>query len=184
MFCPRCGQEQISDETRFCSRCGFSMTGVAALISNNGELPQGLTTSGGKMETPRKKGLKQGGMLFLSGFIIVPLITMFAIAVKAGPFIPTIAALLTFWGGILRMIYARVFESNDPNDQTLEEKVVGTTQHLLNKKRDHGALPQQSIPTSAYVPPVAGNWRDTNDLQNPPSVTEDTTKLLQKEKDL
>ena len=25
MFCPRCSQEQISEETKFCSRCGLSL---------------------------------------------------------------------------------------------------------------------------------------------------------------
>jgi len=46
---------------------------------------------------------------------------------------------------------------------------------------DRAALPpQQSIPTSVYAPPHAGSWRDTNDLQ-PTSVTEGTTKLLEKD---
>ncbi len=31
MFCPQCSQEQISEDTRFCSRCGFLMTGVSQL---------------------------------------------------------------------------------------------------------------------------------------------------------
>ena len=43
-----------------------------------------------------------------------------------------------------------------------------------------GLPPQQSIPASAYAPPRAGSWRDTKDLE-PTSVTESTTKLLEKE---
>jgi hypothetical protein len=30
MFCPHCGQEQISEEIRFCPRCGFLLADVAA----------------------------------------------------------------------------------------------------------------------------------------------------------
>ena len=29
MFCPQCGQQQVSDVTRYCSRCGFPLDGVA-----------------------------------------------------------------------------------------------------------------------------------------------------------
>ena len=48
----------------------------------------------------------------------------------------------------------------------------------------HQALPpQQSIPASAYGPPQAGRWRDTNELEHG-SVTESTTKLLTKEEKL
>src|ERR1044072_6323524 len=33
MFCPKCSQEQFSDETRFCSRCGFQLNVVKALLT-------------------------------------------------------------------------------------------------------------------------------------------------------
>ena len=29
MYCPKCGQQQVSDEMRFCSRCGLALTGLA-----------------------------------------------------------------------------------------------------------------------------------------------------------
>src|SRR5689334_7647741 len=29
MYCPNCGQQQVSDEMRFCSRCGLALTGLA-----------------------------------------------------------------------------------------------------------------------------------------------------------
>ena len=47
-----------------------------------------------------------------------------------------------------------------------------------------GALPpQQSQPVSSYMPPE-GKWRvDTADLARPGSVTDETTKLLRKEKE-
>ncbi|MBK8302527.1 MAG: hypothetical protein IPK98_03620 [Chloracidobacterium sp.] len=41
--------------------------------------------------------------------------------------------------------------------------------------------PQQSIPANMYnAPRPAGSWRDTNDLE-PTSVTESTTRLLEKD---
>ncbi len=61
MFCPRCGQEQISEETRFCSRCGFMLTIVSEVVANGGVLPQSLSFPDAEMiSSPRKRGLKQG----------------------------------------------------------------------------------------------------------------------------
>ncbi|HEX8246791.1 MAG TPA: zinc ribbon domain-containing protein [Pyrinomonadaceae bacterium] len=180
MFCPTCGQRQITEETRFCSRCGFLLTGVPQLIANGGVLPQALPSVEAKAMSPRRKGLRQGGMLFMSGILIVPLLAVTLVGILNMQGFPVaIAALLTFLGGILRMIFALLFESNQPYGATLEENVLNTAQNFLGKNKSAAALPpQQSIPTSSYVPPTAGNWRDTNDLNATPSVTENTTKFL------
>lgn len=179
MFCPRCGQEQLNDETRFCSRCGFLMIGVTELIANEGLIPEKYVTIKGGKNSPRKRGIKQGATLFLSGVLIVPLLAVIFVGIlnTEGLIVP-VAALLTFLGGILRMIYALLFESNNSNENTLEENVIATSQKFLNRQKNSKALPpEQSIPVANYVPPAAGNWRDTNDLE-PSSVTENTTKLL------
>jgi hypothetical protein len=180
MFCPTCGQRQISEETRFCSRCGFLLTGVTQLIVNGGALPQVLPPAQTKAMTPRKKGLRQGAMLFMSGILIVPLLGIILVGIlNFEGYAVGVAALLTFLGGILRMIFALLFESNYPYGTTLEENVLNTAQNFLGKNKTVGALPpEQSIPTSSYVPPAAGNWRDTNDLNAQPGVTENTTKFL------
>jgi F0F1-type ATP synthase assembly protein I len=181
MFCPRCGQEQVNNETRFCSRCGFLMTGVTEIIANNGLIPEKYVRAKDAKNSPKKRGIKQGATLFLSGILIVPLIAIiFAGIYNTEGFIVAIAALLTFVAGILRMLYAVLFESGNPNENTLEENVLVTGQKFLNKQKNKNALPpEQSIPASSYVPPTAGNWRDTSDLE-PSGVTENTTKLLEK----
>lgn len=184
MFCPTCGQQQISEETRFCSRCGFLLTGVAELIDNGGAFPQALQPqqqSKPKKDSPRKRGIKQGLFIFLLSFLVVPLTAIFTIAIDARePFLVAIAAILLTVGGLLRMAYALMFESNEPyGGATLEENAFNAAQNFLGKNKSAAALPpQQSIPTSTYVPPTAGNWRDTNDLNATSSVTENTTKFL------
>ena len=40
MFCPSCGQQQISSETKFCSRCGLPLGLIAEVLSYGGYLPQ------------------------------------------------------------------------------------------------------------------------------------------------
>lgn len=175
MHCPQCGQQQVSNETRFCSRCGFLLTGIAEVVANQGLVPAspktGLT---GKADSPRRRGIKQGFFLFLLVFLLAPLAGMLTIALNIEPFFVGIAVVLCVVGGLLRTVYALMFESG-----------VGSasTPNALAGAENRSALPpSQSVPASTYVSP-AGSWRDTNDLQHQPpgSVTDSTTKLLQKD---
>jgi hypothetical protein len=153
------------------------MTGLAEVVLTGG-IPQQLEPTGAKLQTPRRRGLKQGGGWFLFGVICVPILGILSNILRFSDDIVGLAAVVFFLGGIVRMLYALIFESGNPSDKTLEENVVQTAQKLLNKKPQANALPpQQSIPATGYVPPVAGNWRDTKDLE-PSSVTDSTTKLL------
>jgi len=180
MFCPRCGQEQTSNETRFCSRCGFLMTGVGALIAGNGNTDL-IAPKPAAIDSPRKRGIKQGLFIFLLTFLVVPIVAILTVWANAEPFGIPISAILLFVGGLLRMAYAAMFESSNAGEKTLEQNVYGAAQNLLNRPPNQTALPpQQSVPASSYIPPAQGNWRETNDLE-PSSVTDPTTKLLQKD---
>ena len=183
MHCPKCGQQQVSDETRFCSRCGFLLTGVMSVIENEGHLPATSGVSSGS--SPKKRGVKQGLFVFLLAFLVVPIITILTVAVGAEPFAVVISAILLTVGGLLRIAYALMFESGDPAQKTLEENVVAASQRMFGKTSGQKSLPsEQSIPAADYAAPRAGSWRDTNELQKQPhSVTERTTKLLQDEAD-
>ncbi len=181
MYCPICGQQQVSEETRFCSRCGFLLTGIAQVVAKGGALPQFINSTDPKAMSPRKKGIKQGGILMLSSLIIVPLVALLSVALNIDPTLVAVVAILTFWGGLLRIIYAALFESTEPNGKTLEENMLSSAQTLLGKKKETEALPpHESISASDYMPPEKSNWRETNDLVQP-SVTEGTTKLLEKD---
>lgn len=180
MHCPKCGQQQISEDIRFCSRCGFPLSGVAAVAANNGEVP-GPPASARK-DSPRKRGIKQGVFIFLLSILIVPLAGMFHLATNTEPFLAALAAILLTVGGILRIVYALMFESSEPGMATLEEKVIAGSQNYLGKKPAAPELPgSETIPAAAYTAPGAGAWRDTNDLSTPASVTDSTTKLLSQE---
>ncbi|HEX6126511.1 MAG TPA: zinc ribbon domain-containing protein [Pyrinomonadaceae bacterium] len=178
MHCPKCGQQQISEETRFCSRCGFLLTGVAEVVANHGLVPTQQSGLTGNSGSARRRGIKQGIFLFLLTFLVVPITVMISIALNLEPFLPIISVILLGIGGLLRIAYALMFESGVGT-----AAAAGTT--TLQGMPDHrGALPpQQSIPVSAYTSPAAGSWRDTSDLQHQPpgSVTDSTTKLLQKD---
>ncbi len=172
MFCPQCGQQRISTETSFCSRCGYLLTGTAELLQIGGLIPY-VPASLAKGTSPRKRGLKQGLFIFLLTFLVVPIVAIFTIAINVQPFAVAITAIALFVGGLLRMAYALMFEENDL------AAVTGSLPHQPNL----ASLPSQysvPIPAGGYMRESPPSWRDTKDLQ-PPSVTDGTTRLLEKE---
>src|SRR5215813_11177045 len=116
MFCPQCGQQQAPGAVRFCSRCGFPLEGVLQLLNNGGMLPAYRDPGTPTEISPRKKGVRQGGMLFLLGAIIVPILGLFAsYSDSRFPGILTaLAAMICFIGGPLRMLFAAIFEEGAP----------------------------------------------------------------------
>jgi hypothetical protein len=157
------------------------MTGVGDLIATGGNLVPTTAPNSAKPDTARRRGLKQGLFIFLLTFLVVPIVSILTIWANVEPFGVAISAILLFVGGLLRMAYAMLFESTEPTGKTIEQTVYQTAQGILNKQQNQTALPpQQSVPASSYIPPTHGNWRDTNDLV-PNSVTDGTTKLLEKD---
>jgi hypothetical protein len=153
------------------------LTGFDEVVAKGGLPKEILEKKDPNAISPRRRGLKQGGLLFLSGIVIVPILGILTAMFNGEGFLPGLAAIITFLGGFIRMIYALVFESGIP---TLEaEGMVQTLKNdLIGKKVTNKALPpQQSEPIPAGYQPPAGNWRETADLQ-PTSVTEETTRTL------
>lgn len=166
-------------ETNYCSRCGFLLVAVGDLLQTGGVNPLAVSPSSVPAQSARKRGLKQGLFLFLLTFLFAPLMGMISMALNIEPIAVGISVIVCFIGGLLRMVYALMFESADAGAPTLEEKVIAGTASLRSQNQQ--ALPPQSnVPAAQYFAPATGNWRDTNDLQ-PASVTENTTKLLEKD---
>lgn len=180
MHCPKCGQAQISDETRFCSKCGFLLTGVAQIVAKDGLLE---IEPGASSTTPRRRGIYQGVFIFLLSFLVVPLVVMATIAANIEPYFVVVSAVLLTVGGLLRIVYALMFESGEVGGKTLEQSVIEMSKKVVGSSGDVAALPpQRSIPASSYAPPAAGAWKDTSELEKTPnSVTETTTKLLERD---
>jgi len=178
MFCPRCGQERISTETSFCSRCGFLLSGTLELMMTGGVNPNLPAETRGKGQSPRSRGIKKGLFIFLLTFLIVPIIAILTVATNAEPYMVVIASILLAVGGLLRMAYAVMFESS------VESAGTGSTTASIKQalaermSGSHTLPPPQSDPIPAYMSPGAGKWQDTNELE-PASVTDGTTQLLE-----
>ena len=178
MFCPRCGQEQGSEESKYRSRCGFPVSELKELIANDGVLLSNKNAVSG-LQTARKRGLKKGLFIFLLTFLFVPIISIITMSARAEPTLVAIVAIVLFVGGLLRMVYALMFESNEPIGIPAEQSHRTSKQNLLKKNKAAKQLPFENL-SGSHIPPIQGNWRETNDLAAP-SVTEGTTKLLEKE---
>ncbi|HEV2914422.1 MAG TPA: zinc ribbon domain-containing protein [Pyrinomonadaceae bacterium] len=175
MYCPQCGQQQIADETRFCSRCGFPLSGVIGLLASGGvPAVSEASASQGKL-SPRRRGYRQGLLMLLIGAILTPILGILA-DVGFPEILVAITAVIFFWGGIIRMIYARIFE----------EKAAHGAQNVLPAyippinpaqfaagARPSALPPQRSTPASGWRQPT-----NTAEMAHPPSVTENTTRLL------
>ncbi len=181
MHCPKCGQQQITDQTRFCSKCGFLLTGVAALVSNDGQLPSiGGTSQKTAAISPRRRGVYKGLFFFLISFLVVPMIAMISIAAQIEPFAVFAAVIIFTVGALLRAAYALMFESPVPIG------VGGAVPADLvlppGSDSGHSLTEGQQVQANVYSPPTTGIWRDTNDLApTPGSVTDSTTKLLERD---
>src|SRR5215213_3092249 len=118
MFCPNCGQRQVSNEARFCPACGLPLEVVGELVANGGRLhwrpPQ--QQAGPQELSPRQKGIRQGAMIMLTVMLAVPLLAIFGVALLGLPGeIVALAAVGLPVGGFLRIMYALLFESNTPS---------------------------------------------------------------------
>jgi len=183
MYCPQCGQQQASGVVRFCSRCGFPLDGVIQLLGNGGMLPVYRAPDEAPQISARKRGVKQGGILLLSGAVVVPILGVLSSFASSSTFLEILvafAAIICFIGGPLRMLYAAVFEEGAPNRMAHGVRpyipAPVSTPHFAPMGQP-SALPPHSV-----QPPVG--WRSrpiTAELANPPSVTENTTRLLDKE---
>ena len=171
MYCPQCSQEQVSEEMRFCSRCGFPLAIVSQLVRNGGALA-GFDAEAKEQRSPRQKGIRWGLFLMIISVLLVPgaaLLTAmedeFAVL-----FIPTS---LIFVIGLVRLLHAYLLAPNTPT----EKASLSTTKTTLSPGVYQSALPAgQTIPVTNWRQPV-----NTSEMAPRPSVTDHTTKLLSDE---
>jgi hypothetical protein len=127
--------------------------------------------------SPRSKGIRRAKkLMFFSGVLFVVFLVI-SLAIEEGA--PMIFPSAVFFVALVMMLYARLFSDNaapvkNPPVYTpaIQTQVV---QSPLGADPTRGALPP-AAPTSM---PTLGKQRvKTNELAQPPSVTEHTTKLL------
>jgi hypothetical protein len=179
VHCPQCGQQQVSESLRFCSRCGFPLEAVVQVLASGGMLPFQPSFEGRRGPSPRRKGVRQGAALFLAGAVLVPILGILN-AFTPGPsfldILVPLAAIVFFVGGLMRMLFAAVFEEGASARPIMRTSYVPPSSAQLN------AQPRNALPP-APANPDAG-WRPRANAAEglqPPSITENTTRLLNKD---
>lgn len=182
MYCPRCGQQQVSSETKFCSRCGFQMGLVSELLANNGFLPQLQALYNQKASVfTRKNGVIFTTLWFIFWVMMVP--AFFGLANESDA--AGVSAVFGFFTTIMLLIASLGLLKRSPKTYQLpaiEISQAQSPQGLYGSRADHALPPQQTQPAHAYTAPQ-GAWRtpDTGEFATPGSVTETTTKLLKRD---
>src|SRR5262245_2971658 len=161
MFCPRCGNQATSDRIRFCPACGFRLDGVIDLLARDGYLANPPIIH---EASPRKRGIRQGAMLFFSSLVLFLPVLYFSMEVVRSPF-PLLLLGSVFLAGIFWMLYYRLFGAEYaplPKPEQVMRPVAPPQASLA---------PPQNLP--AYRPP--------GEPPQPYSVIEKTTRTLGRE---
>jgi len=186
MHCPQCGQQQVSEITRFCSRCGYHLDGVAQLLAAGGMFPAYSLGEVTSEKSPKWKGVRQGMILFLVGVLLVPIMAVFSaytngFVSNAFQMLVALFSLLCFVGGPIRMLYAALFEEGAPARGMLRASPSTYAPPMSNALPPPGRM--NVLPPANANP--AGGWRrpNTAELVGRPSVTDNTTRLLDRNAD-
>ena len=168
MYCPRCGL-QVSDTLRFCSRCGLKLEAVALLVINNGVLEQADAPPEAGNVSSKRKRMRQGAkLMFLSG-ALTPIFIGFSLMDDSPD--PLIIPFSIFMISLIWMLYFRLF-----GDDNVDARGQG-------KKSISEAAPPKAIPASPSEQVIDTPPRSikTGDLAHPPSITEGTTELFDRQ---
>ena len=170
MFCPKCGQ-QSSDEVRFCPRCGFSLAGLTAFMAANESAPGGAAVPPAPVMTARRRGMRRGAKIMFICGVLLPAAALLALEDDApGPLLLVLTGGLA---GLAWLVFSWLF--NDNTVPVADRK---------SRKRDLAAAaerPALGAPQFTPAPFFNQQRANTAEIYQPPSITENTTKLLDKD---
>ncbi|NNE98379.1 MAG: hypothetical protein HKN25_05085 [Pyrinomonadaceae bacterium] len=139
------------------------MEGVEDFVKNGG-IPLEFQNSSQKTDSPRRRGVKQGGLMIFGGFILVPLLAILSEGIGLPEELVAFAAVFLFWGGFLRILYALIFQRRSSVSEADRGFIASVKKILLDRSEPSALPPQQSGPTSTIHEPPIGKWRETSDL--------------------
>jgi hypothetical protein len=173
MYCPNCGQQQVSDEMRFCSRCGLALTGLSDwLFQGRAPLVKRDEAQAEPM-SPRRKNIRRAAKMMFFSAALFPIFVIMAVAEEHPG--PIAVPFVVFFISLAWMLYARLFS---------DKHAAATLPSTQTQATVFGPAPtRQGLPPPINVPiPNIGRHQvRTNELAQPPSVTENTTRLLDDE---
>lgn len=180
MHCPNCGQQQISAETKFCSRCGLQLGLVAELLQHGGTLPQLESIERKKTFLNKKNGVGFG-FLWLVFFLFLTAVWGILDAEE----LAGICAVTGVFGFIAILVGSLIMlpSSRGVFRQTAAPSAQNVQPAALHARVAPEALPPRQHDAAEVYSAPQGSWRapDTGELIERGSVVENTTKLLNRE---
>ena len=182
MYCPKCSQQQVSEEVRFCARCGFQLDALKTLLAEDQNISMADENKRRSQLTPRRKrDILLGATLMLVASVLIALLMISTVA--GTPVQAVIIPLLLMWAAIVSALLlsghaAREVTRLFSKDASLAPE--RTSSGLITQVSD--AARQKALPPVQAAPGLRpGSWRsNTAELTLPPSITEHTTNLLDK----
>ena len=171
MYCPQCGQQQIAENTRFCSRCGLPTNELAEWLTSGGSIGlrnESTVTS----PSPKRKGIKRGAKVLFLGAVLAPIFLGLSFAVDSPE--PLFIPFTVFFAGLLLILYSVLFSEDAPPVQRQSKRPVEQVAGQFSSN----ALPPAS---NLWATNIEGRRVKTSEIVQPPSVTENTTRLLDDE---
>jgi hypothetical protein len=181
MYCPKCSQQQVSDEVRFCSRCGFSLSAVRELI-NSGSVLMGRGTEAQAGQLPQsQRGVRKGACLMLASLALTLVVGLLS-AIDDVFAVLVLLPVLCFVVGFGRVLYGVFLEKS-----TLTVKGVASQAHgvpvMAGQINSAVRSPELSSPRAMPIGSFTVLRAETAEMVQPPSVAEGTTRLLDEEAD-
>lgn len=165
MYCPNCGQQQVSEEMRFCSRCGLALSGLAEWLAG-GMLVRRAEETRVSSPSRRRKMMRRAAKLMFFSAALFPVFVLMSVAVDEPG--PIAVPVILFFASLMWMVYSRLF--------------IDDTAHMLNpaaQQSTFGPMPtRMSLTPPTNISDFGRQQVRTNELAQAPSVTEHTTKLL------
>ncbi len=180
MYCPKCSQEQISDEMRFCSRCGFSLLAVRDLVASGNAL---VKPEAEKLQLScGQKAVRRAAWMFVAT-VALSLFVGFLAAMEDDFAVFFVFPFLIFVIGFALMLYG-VFIA-DKRAARKKAAALQLAQLAASMQGQMGPAPRTPELYPPRMAPESFTARkpQTAEMVRPPSVTENTTKLLDEESD-
>jgi hypothetical protein len=160
MFCPQCGHQQVSHDTRFCSRCGLSLGLVTDLLADSGR----------QLQREKREvtgvGLIMAAVLLLLNFIIVfGAVTLPHLANPVFLWIWlsfVISSFVVVGVGLAKLIRGDFFKRLKERESRLRPMKSDRVRQMLPEGAQSASVGAEAIPRTA----------------EPASVTETTTREL------
>jgi hypothetical protein len=172
MFCPNCSQQEISSEMRFCSRCGFQLDFVRELIAGGGAFVE-REFPGRAPLLKAFRGMRRGVWVMVASFFLL-LLTGLITAIDDDFAILVLLPSLGFLVGFFISLYGAFVQGRRVKTDLLQSNPGSQPQLQWDTAARHQLF--------AMPPPVANlpvkKMQTAEMRQQPSSVTENTTRLL------